>query len=474
MDKPTLADKPRKDEIVELTIHDIGFEGKGIGRLNGEFVVFVPNTVPGDTVKAKIIRSKKNYANAKLEELTTPSQNRVKPECVYFGTCNGCKMQNIDYNFQLGIKKQAVVNAFERIGGIKGLDIPNVTGSDNIYFYRNKLEFSFSNNRWLTQEDMQVENIDKSFALGYHIPGFIDKIIDIHSCLLESEVSNKVLNHTRDFFKQRGSTIYSTKTHSGYLRFLTIRQAANTNDIMVNLITHDEDNELMEEYADLIKMNIPEVTTLINSISKSKAQVAQADHFNVIFGKDHIEETIGNYRFKIMPNSFFQTNSIQCKALFDTVVEFAEFDKSENILDLYCGCGAISLYVSDYVNKVYGVELNTESIQMAKENALLNNAVNCEFEAADVKDFLEKFTANHNGGIDTIIVDPPRSGLHPDVVKSILQYAPKKIIYVSCNPTTQARDLEMMVDKYHITKIQPVDMFPHTFHIENVVRLDLK
>lgn len=467
-------EKPRKDDIVELTIYDIGFEGKGIGRIDGEFVVFVPNTVPGDKVKAKIIRTKKSYANTKLVEIIEDSPNRVNPECIYFGTCNGCKMQNIDYSFQLGIKRQAVVNAFERIGNIKGLDIPEVVGSNDIYYYRNKLEFSFSNNRWLTEADMQIENIDRSFALGYHIPGFIDKIIDIHSCLLESEISNRVLNHTRDFFKQRGSTVYSTKVHSGYLRFLTIRQAAKTSDIMVNLITHEDDKQLMEEYAEIIKKNIPEVTCLINSISKSKAQVAQADYFNVIFGKDHIEELVGNYRFKIMPHSFFQTNTKQCELLFDKVVEFAGFEKSENVLDLYCGCGAISLYVSSYVNKVYGVELNSESIQMAKENALMNNVTNCEFEAQDVKDFLEKFTAEHDGSIDAIIVDPPRSGLHPDVVKSIMQYAPKKIIYVSCNPTTQARDVEMMIDKYEITKIQPVDMFPHTFHIENVMRLDLK
>lgn len=466
-------DKPRKDDVIELTIDDLGFEGKGIGRYNGDFVVFVPNTVPGDSVKAKVRRTKKNYADAKLEEILVHSDKRVTPDCRYFGTCNGCKMQNIDYIFQLQLKRQNVVNAFERIGGFKDLDIPEVIGSENIYWYRNKLEFSFSNNRWLTEADMQIENIDKSFALGYHIPGFIDKVLDINSCSLQSEQSNKILNLTRDFFKSRNLSVYSTKTHSGYLRFLTVRQSANTPDLMVNLITHDEDNESISDYAKAISENIPEVTTLINSISKSKAQVAQADFFNVIFGKGYIEELVGNYRFKITPNSFFQTNSKQSKTLFDVVVEFAEFTTDENVLDLYCGCGAISLYVSGYVNKVYGVELNEESIKMANENAAMNNVTNCEFEARDVREFLLDAVKSQNLEYNTIILDPPRSGLHPDVIKSISEYSPKKIIYVSCNPTTQARDLQMLGDKYKITKIQPVDMFPHTFHIENVVRLDL-
>jgi 23S rRNA (uracil1939-C5)-methyltransferase len=465
------VDKPRKDDVIELTIDDISFEGKGIGRLNGDFVVFVPNTVPGDLIRAKVKSTKKNYSDAKLEEVINRSDKRVQPLCIHFGTCNGCKMQNIDYTYQLEIKRQNVINAFERIGGFKGIEIPAVKGSENIYYYRNKLEFSFSNNRWLTEDDMQNENADKSFALGYHIPGFIDKILDIHSCRLQSEISNKILNITRGFFKSKSSTIYSTKTHSGYLRFLVIKQSANTGDLMINLITHYYDEELIKEYADLLTTNVPEVTTLINSISKTKAQVAQADESMIIFGKGFIEEQIGKCKFKLTANSFFQTNSKQCEELFETIIEFAGFNKTENVLDLYCGCGAISLYISEHVYSVLGIELSEESIAMAKVNAELNNAANCEFKAGDVKEFLE---SKKDFKYDTVILDPPRSGLHPDAVKSIAEYSPEKIIYVSCNPTTQARDLAMLAGKYSITKIQPVDMFPHTFHIENVVRLDLK
>ena len=468
-----MIDKPKRDDIIELRIDDIGSEGKGIGRINGDFVVFVPNTVPGDHITAKIRKTKKKYAEAAVVEIIAASPQRAVPECEYFGTCNGCRMQNIDYDFQLEIKKQIVINSFERIGGFKNLEIPGVLGSNNIYFYRNKLEFSFSNNRWLTQSDMDIEGVERSFALGYHIPGFIDKILDVEKCYLQSEISNRILNLTRDFFKSRGVSIYSTKTHSGYLRFLIIRQSANTKDLMVNLITHNKDKNLINEYSEQLKEKVPEVSTLINSISESKAQVAKADTFNVITGNGFIEEKIGKFIFKITPNSFFQTNSKQCEKLFDTIIELGNFSKDENVLDLYCGCGAISLYISEYVNKVFGVELNNESIQIAHENSEINGIMNCDFAAYDVKDYLEVIKNEKSGKYNTFILDPPRSGIHPKAAEYILEYEPEKIIYVSCNPATQARDLQILAPKYNITKIQPVDMFPHTFHIENVVRLDL-
>ena len=466
-------DKPKRDDIIEVSIEDIGAEGNGIGRLNGEFVVFVPQTVPGDIVKAKVKRTKKNYSECGLIEIISPSGKRVKPECGYFGVCNGCKMQHIDYAYQLELKKTNVQNAFERIGGFQGLAVPDALGAGNIYYYRNKLEFSFSNDRWLTAEDMNKENIDKSFALGYHIPGFIDKIIDINDCRLQSEVSVKILNLTREFFKSRNTSVYSTKTHTGYLRFLVIRQSANTPDLMVNLITHTENNELINEFSELLKNSIPEVTTFINSISETKAQVAYAEKYYVISGSGFIEEKIGNYRYKITPNSFFQTNSRQCETLFDKITELGDFKQNENVLDLYCGCGAISLFISGLVNSVYGVELNEGSIESARVNAGLNGVKNCEFESKDVKDYLAELK-NTDKTFDAFILDPPRSGIHPKAAEYILTCRPGKIIYVSCNPATQARDTALLQEQYNITKIQPVDMFPHTFHTENVIRLDLK
>jgi len=283
----------KKDDIIELAIEDIGAEGNAVGRYNGEMVVFVPQCIPGDRVKVKIRKRKKKYAEAKLVEIIDPSPFRVKPECDYFGTCNGCKMQNTLYSKQLELKQNIVKNAFVKLGGFDNINIPPVIGSDDIYYYRNKLEFSFSNDRWLTEADIQNENADKNFALGYHIPGFNEKIIDINRCYLQSEISNRVLNLTRDFFKSKGISVYTTKTHSGYLRFLTVRRSVSGGEVMVNLITYDDQPELINEYAALLRKEIPEVTTLVNSLTQSKAQVALADNFNVLFGNGYITENIG-------------------------------------------------------------------------------------------------------------------------------------------------------------------------------------
>lgn len=473
-------DKPLRDEKIELLIQDMGFEGSGIGKTEGNFAVFVPNTVPGDRALVKIIKSKKNLAEAKLLEILTPSEFRIEPECSFFGTCNGCRMQHIGYSKQLEIKKQSVVNAFERIGGFSGINVPPVLSSDNIFYYRNKLEFSFSANRWLTAEDMNTEINDKSFALGFHKPGFIDKIIDINKCMLQSEISNIILNLTREYFKSRNISIYSTKTHEGFLRFLIIRQSANTGDMLINLITYGYEDELINGYRDLLLNNLPspdEHLTIINSVSERKAQVAQADSFRILHGKGYIEEKLGSVKFKISPFSFFQTNTKQCEKLFGSLMQLGDFNKNNNVLDLYCGCGAISLYISGKVNSVYGVELSEESIDSAKENALLNSINNCEFEASDVKDFLKKsLPAEQNEddlSWDVVILDPPRSGIHPKAAEYLLQLEPRVILYVSCNPATQARDIKLLEEKYKITALQPVDMFPHTFHIENIARLDL-
>lgn len=470
-----MGDLLKKDDIIELDITDLGAEGNAIGRYNGEMVVFVPQCVPGDKVKVKIKKRKKKYAEAKLLEIIEPSAYRVTPECGYFGTCNGCKMQNTDYSKQLELKQNIVKNAFVKLGGFENINIPAVIGSDDIYFYRNKLEFSLSNDRWLTEDDMKAEVTDKTFALGYHIPGFIEKILDIKECFLQSEISNRILNLTRSFFKEKGSTIYTTKTHSGYLRFLTVRRSVSSGEVMVNLITYDAQPELINEFAALLQGEIPEVTTFVNSLTQSKAQVALADNFNIVFGNGYITEKIGGYDFKITPNSFFQTNSKQCQTLFKTAAEMAQFKENENVLDLYCGCGAISLYISGKVKSVFGVELSRESIEMANENAALNNVNNCTFRDMDVKDYLAGLTNDNTGSkFDVIILDPPRSGIHPKAADYLLQYEAKTIIYVSCNPATQARDIALMKEKYEITNVQPVDMFPHTFHIENVVRLELR
>lgn len=466
--------KPLKNEILELGINDISFEGKGIAKIDGGFVVFVDGAVTGDIAKVKINKTKKNYAEARLIELLDKSEFRTVPKCSHFGICNGCKLQHISYEHQCRIKRQNVINSLERIGGFKDINVPEVLDTQATYFYRNKIEFSFSRNRWLTEKELDADQKDKSFALGFHKPGFIDKVVDIESCELQSEISNTILNLTRNFFKSKDTSIYSTRTESGYLRYLIIRQSANINDLMINLITSSENAQLIEEYSELIQKEIPQVTTLVNGISRSKAQVAESKYYNVIFGNGYIEEVLNKYKFRIEPDTFFQTNSKQAQRLFEKVIEIASFNGEENVLDLYCGCGAISIFISEYVNKIMGVDLSKESILTANENAQLNNISNCDFISYDAKDYLSIIVNEPSDKYDTIILDPPRSGIHPKAAEYLLRYKPSKIIYVSCNPATQARDLKLLSEFYTITKVQPVDMFPNTFHIENIARLDLK
>lgn len=463
----------KRGMVRELSIMDLTDDGKGVSHTEEGLVVFVAGALPGDIVIAEIFGKKKNYAIGKIVDVLKPSKGRTQPRCQHFGVCNGCKTQNLQYAEQLRIKQEHVKNAFEKIGGFKEIKIPSVIGCEDIYFYRNKLEFSFSGNPWLSQ-NLEVKS-QNGFALGYHMPKFIDKVLDIEKCHLQSEISNRILILTRDFFREKDARIYSFKAHSGYLRYLVIRNSGYTGEVLVNLITSHEDS-IINNYAAQLHKEIPEVATLTNSISTTKAQAAIADYYNTIFGKGYIEECIGKYRFRITPNMFFQTNSKQAKILFDTVVELAEFEGNENILDLYCGSGAIALYISEYVAEVTGVESNAEAVKSAKENAELNGVRNCEFVEHDVKEFLKSLTSlppspKERGIYNTIILDPPRSGLHPKAIEYLLELNPKKIIYVSCNPATQARDLKGLAEKYEITAIQPVDMFPHTMHVENVVKL---
>lgn len=463
-----------KNDKLKLKISAMTSDGRGIARTDTDFVIFVNHAIPGDLVNAVIKRKGRNFAEASITDIVEVSPYRILPECSHFGICNGCKLQNTKYEYQLELKRQNVKDAFERIGGFIDQPIPDVIGSDNTYFYRNKIEFSFSNNRWLTIEDLHANVTDKHFALGFHMPNYIDKVLDITKCYLQSDASNKILNFTRDFFKIRNETIYSTKTHTGYLRYLVIRQSSTTNEILVNLITSYENNELIREYSEFLKKEIPLVTTLVNSVSTIKAQVAQGDFSVTIFGDDYITECIDYFKFKITPGSFFQTNSLQTKKLFDYIIKLANFSKNDEVLDLYCGAGAISIFISASVDHVTGVELSDESIVNARENCELNQIKNCEFISFDVKDYLRSLINSESKRYNIFILDPPRSGLHPKAIEYINQYKPNKIIYVSCNPSTQARDVKLLSEKYNITAIQPVDMFPQTFHIENIVRLGLK
>lgn len=478
----------KKGDIVEFQIEKYAFEGKGIAKVsknemlglseeNGNeknYVVFIQGSYPGDRVRARLLKIKNSYSEALALEILSPSPERIKAKCNFFGTCGGCKQQNLNYDSQLKYKQQQVLEIFNKLGGFSDFELEPIIPSENVFYYRNKMEFSFSDKRWLTKEEIDSqENLDRDFALGLHIPRIFDKVLDIDECFLQSEVSNKILNFTRDFFKTRTTSVYSTKTHVGYLRNLVIKQSFHTNDLMVNLVTSEENDELITEYSDMLRKEIPQVTTVINNISKKFAAVAIGDYEKVIYGSGYIYDEIGKYKFRVSANSFFQTNTTQAEKLYKTALDYAELKGNEIIYDLYSGAGTITIFVSDNAKKVYAFESVESSIEDAKVNAELNNISNVKFFTADLyKSFLPLVQKYNIPKPDVMIIDPPRSGMHPTTVEDVIKLSPNKIVYVSCNPATQVRDIKLMVEAgYKLIKTRPVDMFPHTFHIENVTLL---
>ncbi len=465
--------KKNTEHTLEITA--LSSEGKGIAKTDNNFVIFVEQALPGDKVLARITRKKSGYAEAKIIELQNPSQWRITPVCEHFGVCGGCKLQNLDYDKQVELKSDNVKNAIIRIGGFENVNIQPALKCSYPFFYRNKMEFSFSDDKWLEAAD--IDRSKEKFALGLHVPKFHSKIVDIKKCHLQSEISNDILNFTRDYFKSKSISIYSTSSHSGFLRFLIIRQSRNVKDLMVNIMTYAFDWDLIEKYAKLLSEKFPQITTIVNSTTTSKAQVAFGQETHTLTGSGFITEKLFpedfagfNPVFKISPNSFFQTNTEQIAKLYSVAAEFSDLKKEDNILDLYCGAGTIAIYISDKVNKITGVELIPDAIANANENLELNNIKNVSFVTGDIKDFLIQ---NKCLEYNKVILDPPRSGLHPDICEILSDSHFERITYVSCNPGTQSRDLKIICSKnvFEIDKVQPVDMFPQTYHIENVVTL---
>jgi 23S rRNA (uracil1939-C5)-methyltransferase len=481
----------KKGDTLELEISKYASKGKGIAKINrskikpaqntedqnieeDNYVVFVQGSYPGDKVKAQLSKIKNSYAEAKTTEIITPSKHRIEPRCKFFGTCGGCKQQDLNYETQLKYKEEVVKETFEHIGGLTDYKFENIIPSENVFFYRNKMEFSFSDKRWLTKNEIGADEIiDKDFALGLHIPRIFDKVLDIDECFLQSELSNNILNFTRKFFKGKNKTIYSTKTHRGYLRNLVIRQSLNTDDLMVNLVTSSEDDELMNEYTTELLKTVPQITTIINNINLKKASVAIGDYEKVYCGTGFIHDKIGNYKFRVSANSFLQTNTLQAENLYKTAMEFAELKGDEIIYDLYSGAGTIAIYVSDKAEKIYGFESVKSALKDADKNARINSIDNVEFIEANLyKSFLPIVVHKKIPNPDVMIIDPPRSGMHKTTVDDTMQLNPEKIVYVSCNPATQVRDIKLMVGAgYKLVNMKPVDMFPHTYHIENVALL---
>jgi 23S rRNA (uracil1939-C5)-methyltransferase len=472
----------KRGDILELRIEKYAFEGKGISRMEKEnpedkksgYVVFVNGAYPGDKVEARIIRKKKSFAEAAVEKILSPSPHRVEARCKYFGTCGGCKQQDLNYSVQLNYKQEQVKELFEKQGGLTGFEIEEIKPSDKIFFYRNKMEFSFADRRWLTKEEIRSEvRFDKDFAVGLHVPGVYNKVLDIDECFLQSELSNEILNFTREFFTKRNIPVYSTKTHKGYLRNLVIRQSHSTREVMVNLVTASENDELMKEYWELLKNKFPQVTTIINNINLRKAAVATGDYEKVFYGEGFIYDYIGKYKLRISANSFFQTNTQQAEKLYDTAAEFAGLKGDEVIYDLYSGAGSIAIYLSGKAKEIYAFESVKSAIDDARENAAINETKNVHFMQADLyKSFIPLVEEKELPNPDKIIIDPPRSGMHRNTVDDVVKLQPESIVYVSCNPATQVRDIKLLIrGGYKLIKMKPVDMFPHTHHIENVALL---
>jgi len=461
--------KIKRGVDLELQIESLAYGGMGLARKD-DFVIFVKGGIPGQKVNARIYKKKKGYAEARVQHVITESPNAVEAPCDHFGVCGGCKIQNLSYNEQLKEKSIQVEDAFRRLGGFQNFKLDHVVGADPIFNYRNKMEFTFSPHRWVL--DTEPEGVDRSFAVGLHIPGRYDKILDIKDCHIQPVIGNKILKVARDVcLAHPDLKPYDPKTHIGFLRFLMLRFGVNTNQIMVNLVTAYDDINKLSPLIDTLLEQVPEITSMVNNVNTRKADVAFGEFETLVFGEPFIQETIGDLTFEISANSFFQTNTIQGKQLYDEVVKAAGLTGSEIVFDLYCGTGTIGLYLANQVKEVYGFEIIRSALEDAEKNAQRNKITNAIFLKANLDTFFKSGQLPRRiPKPDVVIVDPPRAGMHPDMTNYLFKFKAKKIVYVSCNPTTQARDAKVLAEKgYEIKSAVMVDMFPHTPHIETVM-----
>ena len=464
----------KKGQIIEnLEITDIVVEGKALGRYE-DFVVFVNDAVPGDFVDVRITKKKSSYAEGFIVDFKKLSEIRQNAICKHFGTCGGCRWQNISYDKQLVFKEKIVKDNFERIAKIVPNEFLPIWGSEKTFFYRNKLEYTFSNRRWL--EKNQLENIEKidTRGLGFHLPRMFDRIVDIDECFLQSDFSNKIRNDVRQFAKDNNLEFADTRLHNGFLKNLVVRNTVFTNEIMVIFVFGYDDKEKIKTLLDYVKAKYPEINSLIYFINQKLNDSVFDLDYNVYSGNAYITEELNGLKFRIGPKSFFQTNSEQAQNLYKIAIDFTQLNDNQVVYDLYTGTGTIAQLVSQKAKKVIGIEVIDGAIEDARSNAKLNNIENTVFFVGEVEKLLNEDFFAKNGKPDVIIVDPPRSGLHPKVVEAIEKSKPQRIVYVSCNPSTQARDIALLQNSYILEKIQPVDMFPHTFHIENVALLELR
>jgi 23S rRNA (uracil1939-C5)-methyltransferase len=457
--------------IENLEILDITSEGQSIGKVDN-MIVFVPGLIPGDIVNVQIKRKRRNYMEGFVTELKTKSTLRIEPFCSHFGVCGGCKWQNLPYAQQLFYKQKQVTDNLQRIGKVELPEVFPIIGSRDQRFYRNKLEFTFSETRWLSESELKAgEEIADRRALGFHIPGKFDRILEIEKCYLQDDLSNKIRNEVRDFTRKNNYTYYHQRENSGLMRNLIIRNTL-IGEWMVIVVFQFDEKEKIDLLLNHIVTQFPFITSLIWVINSKKNDTLFDLEHNLFSGRDHIFEELDGIRFKIGPKSFFQTNSAQAHELYRKTLEFAALKGDEIVYDLYTGAGTIANYIARKCKQVVGIEFVKEAIIDAGINSQLNEINNTSFFAGDIKDTLNPEFFAHHGKPDIIITDPPRAGMHPKVIQQLIESLPDRIVYVSCNPATQARDINLLSEYYKVTAIQPVDMFPQTHHVENVVRLE--
>ena len=461
----------KKPLFGKILIEDIGAEGKAIARINN-MVVFVPMAVPGDIADIQITRKRKKYLEGKAVHTVEYSKKRVKPVCEHFSICGGCKWQHLSYPDQLFYKEKQVVDTIERIGRINDFQAKPIIGSEKTEFYRNKLEYTFSNNKWFSKDEINSGEIfTNSNAAGFHLSGRYDKILNINKCWLQEEPGNHIRNFIKDYGERKNLRFYDTRNHKGFLRNLIIRNST-INELMVILVLGEDNQNEIEALLNAIKTGFPEITSLQYAINRKQNDMLFDQDIICFSGKDHIIEVMDDLKFRIGPKSFFQTNTYQALRLYRKVKEYSELNGKEIVYDLYTGTGTIANYIARHAKSVIGLESVPEAISDANHNSELNKIDNTKFFAGDIKDLLNEKFILENGRPDIIITDPPRAGMHADVISAILEASPDKIVYVSCNPATQARDIALLNSSYRVVTVQPVDMFPHTHHVESIVVME--
>lgn len=462
----------KKGQVFTAQIESTAFKGKGVARHNG-IAIFVPGTAPGDVAEMQVIKKKKRFVEAKVLRILEESEIRIDPVCSHVNVCGGCTWQHIPYHKQLEYKEQQVRDHMVRIGGLSADLVQPIVGCNQHLYYRNKMEYSFAMKRWLTEEEIKSDEYvdDTGFSAGMHAPGRFDKILNLNECHLQDPVSYQLLDFVRSYCITNDIPAFDTFKKEGFIRHLVIRNSFHMDDLMVNVVTYQDQPEIMNKMTEALLQEFPQITTVVNNINDQPNPTAVGRFERVLYGPGFIIDKIGDLTFKIHANTFFQTNTQQAEKLYSIARDFCSGESIHHLMDLYCGVGTLSLYMADIVEKVTGIEMVDTAIKNARFNANENGITNAGFVTGDMKDTFNDAFLEEHGQPDCIITDPPRAGMHPAVVQKLCDLAVDRLVYVSCNPSTMARDLEILKSVYEVERIQPVDMFPQTYHIEAVAKL---